>query len=461
MKYIYIFITFILFSSTGMTAAEVTLSGTAKDYAGKVLSLKRYADQILRNEETLAETTVDSSGYFSLTVDVPFLMQAFIPTGLSNQFIFLEPGKNYNVALPAYAEKTLPQQLDPYFKPDEFLLHIVGIKEGDFNYQLMEFEEAFDFFTMKHLIHGGNRDSVEASIQQMRAIFADLTDEFQKRFMEYRFLLLSNMFIPDYQDSVIGRLNQIGADPYNPAFWDIFENVFADFIQRTRDNREEYLTFSKIIEEENAKMFFSVLKNRYNFSDAYLCELVAIQWIYDLVNANVFDKVKVINLLQKLSGGIQSEQNRELLASAVAKATANFIGTPAFDFAGIDPQNKTHKLSDFNGKYIYLNIGNSQLDQTKKDLNVLLRFYETYKKELVILNLFLYDTPGQVARIAHPYKDKMIFLYIEDSDLLRKIYDIQNIPSYFLLDKNGDFLMSKGAEPNDELRIFMQQIIIK
>ena len=82
-----------------------------------------------------------------------------------------------------------------------------------------------------------------------------------------------------------------------------------------------------------------------------------------------------------------------------------------------------------------------------------------YKKDMVIINLFLYDTPGQVARIAAPYKDKMIFLHIDNPGLLRKIYQVQNIPSFFLLDKDGNFLMTKGAEPNDELRIFMQRII--
>jgi hypothetical protein len=78
---------------------------------------------------------------------------------------------------------------------------------------------------------------------------------------------------------------------------------------------------------------------------------------------------------------------------------------------------------------------------------------------MVIINLFLYDTPEQVARIAAPYKDKMIFLHIDNPDLLREIYQAKNIPSFFLLDKNGNFLMTKGAEPNDELRVFMQHII--
>jgi len=129
------------------------------------------------------------------------------------------------------------------------------------------------------------------------------------------------------------------------------------------------------------------------------------------------------------------------------------------DFAVAFLNRKIHH-SDFIGKYVYLNFGNTQIDQTHKDLSVLSRFYDTYKKELVIINLFLYDTPEQVARIAAPYKDKMMFLHVEDPGLLRKVYQIQNIPAFFLLDRDGNFLMTKGAEPNDELRVFMQRVIL-
>ena len=454
----YIFILFIL-SLSVTNAKETTLSGVAKSYAGKKLTLKTYTDQIVKNERILSEAKVDTAGFFSFVIDIVSPIQGHIPMDLYNGFIYLEPGKQYQVKLPEYVEKSLPQKLDPYFVPTDYLLEIEDLEKGDFNFQLMEFEEAFDFFTMKHLIYGNDPDSIQASIQEMRNIFTDLDNRFQLQFKEYRFLLLNNLSLGSDQNNIIAQLDQLGADVENPAFWDVFDNIFSDFILRFKDNKEEYSLFRKMVEDGNVKMLFSHLKNRYGITDPYLKELIAIKWIFDLINVEDFDKFKVIELLRKLGGGIQMEQNRELLASVIAKATSNAIGFPAPDFIGTDPKGKQHFLSDFKGKYVYLNFGNTQIDQTQKDLNVLLRFYDNYKKDLVIINLFLYDTPEQVARIAAPYKDKMIFLHVGDSDLLRKIYNIQNIPSFFLLDKNGNFLMTKGAEPNDELRILMQHII--
>jgi len=454
----YIFILLVLSLSLAH-AKETMLSGVAKSYAGKTLTLKTYTDQIVKNEWILSEAKVDTAGFFSFAVNLVSPIQVYIPMDLYNGFIYLEPGKQYQVKLPEYVEKSLPQKLDPYFVPTDYLLEIEDLKRGDFNFQLMEFEEAFDFFTVKHLIYGNNPDSIQASIQEMRNMFPDLDNRFQLQFKEYRFLLLNNLSLGSDQNNIIAQLDQLGADVENPAFWDVFDNIFSDFIQRFKDNKEEYSLFRKIVEDANVKMLFSHLKNRYGITDPYLKELTAIKWISDLINVEDFDKFKVIELLRKLGGGIQMEQNRELLASVIAKATSNAIGFPAPDFIGTDPKGKQHFLSDFKGKYVYLNFGNTQIDQTQKDLNVLLRFYDNYKKDLVIINLFLYDTPEQVARIAAPYKDKMMFLHAGDSDLLRKIYNIKNIPSFFLLDKNGNFLMAKGAEPNDELRVLMQHII--
>ncbi len=459
MKHIfYIFILSIL-SSSFAVAKETTLSGVAETYAGKTLTLRIFTDQIVKNEIILSEVTVDTAGFFSFVVDIVSPIQVFIPMDLYNGFIYLEPGKSYQVKLPEFIEKSLPQKLDPYFVPTDYLLEIEALERGDFNFQLMEFEEAFDFYSIKHLIYGNDQDSIRASIRDMRNIFSDLSHPFQVRFKEYRFLLLENLSFGIAQDSIIAQLNQMGTDMENPAFWDVFDNIFSDFIRNSADNKEDYSMFRKIVEDGNAKMLFLLLKNRYGITDAYLKELVAIKLISDLVNVEDFDKFKVIELLRKLGGGIQAEQNREVLTSVIERAIANTIGSPAPDFIGTDAKGKQHTLSDYKGKYIYLNVGNTQIDQTQKDLNVLSRFYDTYKKELVVINLFLYDTPEQVARTAAPYKDKMIFLHIDHPDLLRKIYRIQNIPSSFLLDRDGNFLMTKGAEPNDELRVFLQRII--
>lgn len=452
--------TLFLASAIVMTiSAKVTsLSGLESSYAGKQLKLNIKLDEIIGAEETLSQCTVDEKGFFSFVVDIDEPIQAYIPTETYNGFIYLEPGANYQVNVPAYTERTLAQKLDPYFQPTDILLEIVGMKQTDFNYKLMQFEDAFDFYSMKHVMYGSQVDSILVSIQQMREIFPDFAqDSFLNNYMEYRYLLLLNSSQQVYQDSIIARLNQLGAHPFVPSFWDIFNNLFDDFIPQLAYDRQQYLAFQRVIEEGNVKMYFMLISKRYGITDKWLRELVAIKWLADLLNQSQFDQFKVYDLLQKIETGISQHYSYDILRKILDESSNIVIGNVLPDFQMIGVDGKEKKISDFIGKYIYLNFENSIIDQTQKDLDVLMRFQNDYKDDLHIINVGLYDSKEMVARLAQRYP-KMHFFLAADSDQLKKLYNITSIPHFFLIDKDGKFLMTKGAEPSDELRMLLQHI---
>lgn len=450
-----------LFCSLNANSAETKLSGTAKDYAGKKLRLATYTDKIINNTETIAETMVDTAGNFSFSIQINEVTEAFIPMDVYNGFVFMEPGKSYEVTLPTYRERTLPMKLDPYFSPSDYLLQAKEFQKGELNFQLMEFEEAFDFYSMKHITFGAEIDSVQASIADLRRIFIDLDDDFQFQFKEYRYLLLLSIAPKTNQDSIILQFNKVGADVRNPAFWDLFNNLFDDFVSRRRDDVEISALFDKIIETENAKMFFALLSNQYGLTDSNLKELVGIKILYDLCNNDLYDKVKLVGMMRKLGGGILSDNNRELLAQVILQTSIGLNGTPAPDLEGIDAKGKGHKLSEWRGKYIYLNFCNARIDQTHKDLTVLSRFKDQYRDRLEIVNIFLYDEIDRIKLLEANFRNKMVFINANDPDGVKKAFGLKNIPSFMLIDREGNFLLSKGAEPSDELRMIMDQILKK
>ncbi|MCB9018315.1 MAG: redoxin domain-containing protein [Prevotellaceae bacterium] len=450
---------FFLLQGTFFYAAVTEVSGVAKDYAGKNIQLLTYTDKIINEMRILGETTVDTSGAFSFSVNLHSVIEAFIPMELSRGFIYLVPGKSYRISLPPYAERSLAQKLDPYFEPDDYLLDCKNLEKGEFNYQMMEFEDAFDYYTMKHITYGAEPDSINKSIADLRRIFADLDDDFQFQFKEYRYLLLSSMSPKISPDTLISSLNRMGADVANPAFWDVFNNLFDDFIKRERDGKEESILFDNILKTKNIKLYFGLIANRYGITDSNLKELVGIKLLYDLVNSGLYDRFEVVEMLRKLGGGILSEQNRSLLADVVVKVSINMIGTPAPDFVGIDENGKERRLSDFKGKYVYVNFCNGQIERTKRDLDVLSRFSETYKSNMLVVNLFLYDNRKALKNMAAPYKGNMVFLNAGQPDLLKKAFDLKNVPSFMLIDKNSNFMLTQGAEPNDELRLLMERLL--
>ena len=443
-------------------AATAVISGNAPSYAGKTLMVRCYQEQVLNEEEELGQAQVAQNGDFRFEINIDNTQQVFIPTETAKAFIYVEPGGHYSITLPPYEERTLPQKLNPYFKPKEYLANIEGLQRTDINYQMMEFEDAFDFYTMKHVTYGARPDSLRKSIAELRKLFPDLKSPFQTRFKEYRYALLLNMGAAQkqaLQDSVILRINKTGADYENPAFWDVFNNVFEDFVER-QVGSEEYEVLRRIIATNNAKMLMEMLRERYGITNGHLRELAAIKITGDLENHSHFDRGQVIAMLQTMGRVIKDEGNRQLLQAMINKVSVNYIGTRAPDFETHDTRGRMVKVSDFRGKYVYINFGNTRIEKTQRDLQVLQRFHDSCAGALVVMNVFLYDTPQDVERISRAFKgDQMLFLSTPVPDAVKHAYAIGAVPSYIVLDRNGDFMMTKGAEPNDELRIFLQNTL--
>lgn len=442
--------------------AGVTIYGNAPSYAGKTLSVRTYSDQILYNEDELGQAKVSENGDFEFDLPVTTTMQVFIPMPTYKGFIYIEPNKKYKISLPEYCERTLQQKLSPYFAVKDYLLTIEDLERSDLNYQMMEFDDGFDFYSMKHITYGAQLDSVKKSVGQMRDLFVDLNKPFQQRFKEYRYLLLLNMAAKTsaLQDSMIVRLNKMGVETENPAFWDAMNNIFDDFVAGTKGT-EEYELFKRIINVGDSKMLLGMLNERYGLSNKELREMVAIKICGDLLNHADFDRGKVIALLLGLKSYITDSETREILNAQTNKACLNYIGTNAPDFEGTTSAGKVLRLSEQKGKYVYLNFCNSHLEKTVRDLQVLQRFAETFQKELTVINIFLYDKPEDVKRLEANTRVKMQYVTVPQPDLLRQYYGVKSVPSYMILDTEGQIMMTKGAEPNDDLRLFMQTMLKK
>ena len=75
------------------TFAATIICGEAKDYAGQVLKLQAFTDQIAFTEKNLATAKVDSLGRFEFVVKLSTPISSFIPLGNYVGNIFLEPNK--------------------------------------------------------------------------------------------------------------------------------------------------------------------------------------------------------------------------------------------------------------------------------------------------------------------------------------------------------------------------------
>lgn len=454
-------IAFFSLINVNFIAAESVVTGCNKTYAGKDLNLCRYSERITNKSEVLSVAHVDSNGCFSFALDVKEPCQLFIDGDAQRGFFLCYPNKNFQIEIADYRERSIPQKLQPYFVPDEYLIFISDMTKSDANYKVLELEDAMDFYNLKVLKSKYDVDTLAFAQADLKKIFSDFdSDKFLSDYRDYRILLLFDQFTGiDKTPEVCNRLSKLGVNVSNPAFWDAFNSTFNDFVANTVGT-EDYFIFKKIVDESNAKMFVQHLRERFNVVNKDLLELASIKILADLVQNNDFNKTAVLNLMSSMSQYVD-DKNKQLLVDVAYVSSIGLMGSTASDLNCIDKDSKKHTLGEFKDKYIYLNFCNSRLQRTEKDLRILERFAQTFAPNLVVVNVFLYDDVNRIKRVSEVFGKGLQNWYVwcaEDSDLARKVFNARSVPSYFVIDNKGKFLLSKNAEPNDETRYFMLRL---
>ncbi len=439
-------------------AAKIVVSGKNESYAGETLELKRYTEKILNGSESVATAKVDKDGEFKFEFDLTDECQLFLPGDAQRGYMYVEPGKKYEVEIPNKRVRTLSEKLQPYFEPNEYLFFIKNPDKNGVNMKILQFEDAYDFFTMKSLASKGDMDTVQYSVKELNRIFSDMNSKFQRNYKDYRCLLLKAQFSdPVQMGAVYSEFAKIGVDRTNPAFWDLFNNVFYNMIPNTVGS-EDFYVFKKIVETTNAKMLLMHLQEAFKMTDTELKELAAIKVVGDLAAAGIFDNRIVVKMLHNLSAALTMAENKELALNVAATVGSTLVGDGAPNLVGHDLNGKKHELTEFLGKYIYLNVCNSRLMKTEKDLKILDRFQQTFEGQLQVVNIFVYDEKENVEKITRGLSGKMQVWIAPESDVLRKVYNARAIPSYYLMDNEGKFVLLRKAEPNDEMRILLLNI---
>ena len=114
-KKIQILALLLIISFNSVLAQEVTLTGNEPDYKGDEITFSVYTDLISQQETELCSTKVQENGNFKCTFSIDETRKVFTKLGVYRAYLFVEPDKTYNIALPKKKKKTKSQKLNPYF----------------------------------------------------------------------------------------------------------------------------------------------------------------------------------------------------------------------------------------------------------------------------------------------------------------------------------------------------------
>lgn len=135
------------------------------------------------------------------------------------------------------------------------------------------------------------------------------------------------------------------------------------------------------------------------------------------------------------------------------------VGATAPDFVLTDLDGNTHRLSDYRGKGVFLNFWGTWCKPCEKEMPFINRQYEVYKKQGVeVLAVNVGEPKLSVQKFADRFN--LAFpIVIDREDQVMNAYEIDPLPTTFLIDQNGKIQkIITGTMTEEMVKQYMESI---
>jgi len=123
-------------------------------------------------------------------------------------------------------------------------------------------------------------------------------------------------------------------------------------------------------------------------------------------------------------------------------------GKPSPDFKFIGFNKKTYTLKDFKGKYIYIDVWASWCSPCIKEIPHLQQLEKKFSKKINFVSIAWNDSSKNWNNFVKSKNLKGFQLYGEKNSAFFKFFNIESIPRFILLDKEGNIIESKAKPPS-------------
>ncbi|MCL6587475.1 MAG: thiol-disulfide oxidoreductase ResA [Anoxybacillus sp.] len=135
------------------------------------------------------------------------------------------------------------------------------------------------------------------------------------------------------------------------------------------------------------------------------------------------------------------------------------VGATAPDFVLTDLNGKKHRLSDYRGKGVFLNFWGTWCKPCEREMPFINEQYKTYKKqgvEVLAVNV------GEPKLSVQKFVDRFGLTFpvvIDREDQVMNAYEIDPLPTTFLIDKNGKIrAIITGTMTEEKVQQYMESI---
>lgn len=443
---------FLILEAGIMAQADVAiLKGHATEYANYSLVFERLVNPISDEKEELAVIEVDADGNFYHKVEIDSITFATCDLGKYRGHIYLEPGKTYDLVFPPFLPRTDADRFNPYFQPENVVLGIVNTDAQELNKEITRFDNHLaQLFDQNAQLIFAKGDTVKAKhiVAELDSLYP-ANQTYFKKYKQYAYGRLFSLAYHRYKRKVIadtysGELNML-----MPTFQSSFHVLFKDFFRyyfSSRYGRDFKDAYGK---HASFDTLATVLEKDTLFKNKELAELVLLNGYYQGFYSGTYDENKIIHYFQQASETGSTPFIREIASGLLNKVNLLRPGTKAPDFTLYRLDGKEKSLSDYEGKFVYLNFIHTDNHTCREDLQLLDRLAKELRKDLRVVTIVVDEDPSVAEKLVKDNNYKWDFLHYALDPKVILNYNVVALPIYYLIDPEGNLRISPAPAPEE------------
>ena len=473
-----------LFSqATGVSVFDntCTISGSAPGREGNVIGAYMYDDYVTYTENKLAETVVDDSGKFSLTVEVNEVSYIFLKCRNRHGFLFAEPGRKIELEFPDGDPKDFVNPEVDYEVP----CYVYINDSTDMNFLADDYKSKFDLWwkgvpTKMPKAGTNGRDSEIVYMNPHFQYFIakdslSVIDSFRVE-MDKHYSFVKNPYFKPWMDYGIASIEDgvfhsqlmmgkkyILNQPiyyHNSEYMEFFNNFFHDYMYKWSARREGQQMISAVNNLISYDSLFSAMKRLPWMETDSIRELVMLKGLFESYHNPVYNPRNILAVALQASTRSRIAEHRHIARNIVAFYSKLKRGTAAPDFiaknkAGveIDP------LTTYKGKYIYVFFFATWNEHAMSEFRYMADLQKKYGKKIMFVSVSLdEDTNAYKAFLKANPKYNWLILHYDFQQKIKEDYNLFDVPAGYLIDPDGKLFLSPADNPSGDLEYVLYKI---
>ena len=439
-----------------------SISGENGTYAGVTIEFYQQADPFTGEDSLLAAAVVDSNGHFSADLNITETTYVYAKPGIYLLYLFVEPGKNYEVIMPDYKAKTRGDLLNPFFEPENVHLGTKEFNESDLNIQIRMFLNAYIPYYNKHLdkvFTTQEFDQLDKDIKSMEKPFAKSTNTYFNTYREYKYGMLRFLAYQHKSKAISDKYFKGRKVLYkNPAYMELFNMVYKGYFEHFSRADKDKVLLKSIRSDGDYSEMRAALQSDSVLAPVELVDMVALKCLYDEFYDDNYSRRAMLSLIDSF---IETEPSAIEIGIAKRirnKVTRLMVGFAPPKFKLYDKDSNLVSLDTFKGKFVYLSFCSCFSYSCLNEFVLLERMQKKYSKYLDIVTIVIDDDLNVVKEFLEQSGYSWTFLHYDNQPEVLEQYDIRTFPTYYLIDNEGKLSMSPAVSPNDafEARLFQK-----